>query len=313
MTAKTVRGRAHAEAGWPSLPFDAWSATIETLRLWTQIVGKVRLTQTPMVNHWWNVPLYVTSRGLTTSLIPYDERAFQVDFDFIDHELRMQTTDGAAHSFALRPQSVADFYSEFMAALRSLNLKITINPRPVEINNPIPFDQDHQHAAYDPEQGRRFWLALTQADHVFEQFRSRFIGKCSPVHFFWGSFDLAVTRFSGRRAPEHPSVPNTPDFIVREAYSHEVSSAGFWPGSADAPIPVFYSYAYPEPGGFADWRAQPDETYYSPEMKEFILPYEVVRRAKDPDQTLMQFLQSTYDAAADLGKWDRAALEREKK
>jgi hypothetical protein len=279
--------------------------------MWTQIVGKVRLTQTPLVNHWWNVPLYVTSRGLTTSLISYDERAFQVDFDFIDHELRIQTTNGAAHSFPLRPQSVADFYSELMAALRSLNLKITINPRPVEINNPIPFDQDHQHAAYDREQAHRLWLALAQADHVLQQFRSRFIGKCSPVHFFWGSFDLAVTRFSGRRAPEHPSVPNTPDFVVREAYSHEVSSAGFWPGSADAPVPVFYSYAYPEPEGFGGWRAQPDEASYSPEMKEFILPYEIVRRAKDPDQTLMRFLQSTYEAAADLGKWDRAALERQ--
>src|SRR5262245_17426300 len=309
MTAKTVRGRAPEEAGWPSLPFEAWGATIETLHMWTQIVGKVRLTQTPLVNHWWNVPLYVTSQGLTTSLMPYDERSFQIDFDFIDHEFRIQTTDGAAHSFALCSQSVADFYSEFMAALRSLNLKITINPRPVEINDPIPFDQDHQHATYDREQAHRLWLALTQADHVLQQFRSRFIGKCSPVHFFWGSFDLAVTRFSGRRAPEHPSVPNTPDFIVREAYSHEVSSAGFWPGSSAAPEPVFYSYAYPEPEGFGGWRAQPDEAYYSPEMKEFILPYEVVRRAKEPDLTLMRFLQSTYEAAADLSKWDRAALE----
>jgi hypothetical protein len=278
--------------------------------MWTQIVGKTRLAKAPMINHWWQAPLYVTSRGLTTSPIPYGERTFQVDFDFIDHELRIGMSGGAAHSFALRPQSVADFYREFMAGLRSLDIEVNILTTPSEVENPIPFEQDTEHAAYDGEQAHRFWLALTQADRVMQQFRSRFIGKCSPVHFFWGGFDLAVTRFSGRRAPEHPSVPNTPDFVVREAYSHEVSSAGFWPGNASAPEPVFYSYAYPEPEGFAGWRPEPDEAYYSPEMKEFILPYEVVRRAKEPDRTLMQFLRSAYEAAADLGKWDRATLER---
>jgi hypothetical protein len=278
--------------------------------MWTQIVGKTRLAQAPMINHWWQAPLYVTSRGLTTSPIPYGERTFQVDFDFVDHELRIGASGGAAHSFALRPQSVADFYREFMAGLRSLDIEVNILTTPSEVENPIPFEHDTEHAAYDGEQAHRFWLALTQAARVMQQFRSRFIGKCSPVHFFWGGFDLAVTRFSGRRAPEHPSVPNTPDFVVREAYSHEVSSAGFWPGNAIAPEPVFYSYAYPEPEGFAGWRPEPDEAYYSPEMKEFILPYEVVRRAKQSDLTLMRFLQSTYEAAADLGKWDRAALER---
>src|SRR5262245_5058928 len=297
-------------AVWPELPFLEWRETCETLHMWTQIVGKVRLAQSPMVNHWWQTPLYVTSRGLTTSAMPYGERAFQIDFDFIDHELRIQAGDGAAHSFPLRPQSVADFYREFMAALRSLDINVSVMPKPVEVENPIPFEEDHKHASYDGEQAHRFWLALWQTDRVMQKFRSHFIGKCSPVHFFWGGFDLAVTRFSGRLAPEHPSVPNTPDFVVREAYSHEVSSAGFWPGSAAAPEPVFYSYAYPEPAGFGGWRAQPDEAYYSPEMKEFILPYEVVRLAKDPDRTLMQFLQSTYEAAADLGKWDRDALER---
>jgi hypothetical protein len=299
-----------ADAAWPSLPFIEWRETCETLHMWTQIVGKTRLAQAPMINHWWQSPLYVTSRGLTTSPIPYGERTFQVDFDFIDHELRIGTSGGAAHSFALRPQSVADFYREFMAGLRSLDIEVNILTTPSEVENPIPFERDTEHAAYDGEQAHRFWLALTRADRVMQQFRSRFIGKCSPVHFFWGGFDLAVTRFSGRLAPEHPSVPNTPDFVVREAYSHEVSSAGFWPGSAAAPEPVFYSYAYPEPEGFAAWRAEPDEAYYSPEMKEFILPYEVVRLAKEPERTLMRFLQSTYEAAADLGKWDRAALER---
>jgi Family of unknown function (DUF5996) len=314
MTANPVRRQTPpnrpADAAWPSLPFIEWRETCETLHMWTQIVGKTRLAQAPMINHWWQSPLYVTSRGLTTSPIPYGERTFQVDFDFIDHELRIGTSGGAAHSFALRPQSVADFYREFMAGLRSLDIEVNILTTPSEVENPIPFERDTEHAAYDGEQAHRFWLALTRADRVMQQFRSRFIGKCSPVHFFWGGFDLAVTRFSGRRAPEHPSVPNTPDFVVREAYSHEVSSAGFWPGSAAAPEPVFYSYAYPEPEGFAGWRAEPDEAYYSPEMKEFILPYEVVRRAKEPELTLMRFLQSTYEAAADLGKWDRAALER---
>jgi hypothetical protein len=310
MTAKPVGKRARVEADWPTLPFEAWQDTIATLHLWTQIVGKARLAQAPMVNHWWQVPFYVTARGLTTSMIPYNDRSFQIDFDFVDHELHVRTSAGSSYAFALRPQSVADFYGEFMAALRSLDIKLEILPKPVEIANPIPFDQDRQHAAYDKEQARLLWLALTRADEVFQRFRSRFIGKCSPVHFFWGSFDLAVTRFSGRRAPEHPSVPNVADFIVREAYSHEVSSAGFWPGSAEAPEPVFYSYAYPEPEGFGGWRAQPAEAYYSPDLKEFILPYGVVRRAKEPDQVLLQFLQTTYEAAADLGKWDRAALER---
>ena len=295
---------------WPSLPLDAWQNTYATLHMWTQVVGKIRLALAPKINHWWQVPLYVTSRGLTTSPIPYGTRTFQVDFDFRDHRLCIETSDGDRRSFALVPRSVAAFYQETMAALRSLDLEVTIWTTPVEVPDPVPFEQDDEHAAYDPEYAQRFWRILVQADRVFTQFRSRFLGKVSPVHFFWGSFDLAVTRFSGRPAPRHPGAPSVADFVTREAYSHEVSSCGFWPGGGGIDAPVFYAYAYPEPDGFAEYPIQPREAYYSQDLREFLLPYDVVRTADTPDDVLLAFLQSAYEAAANLGKWDRAALER---
>ena len=295
---------------WPSLPLDAWQNTYATLHMWTQVVGKIRLALAPKINHWWQVPLYVTSRGLTTSPIPYGTRTFQVDFDFRDHRLCIETSDGDRRSFALVPRSVAAFYQETMAALRSLDLEVTIWTTPVEVPDPVPFEQDDEHAAYDPEYAQRFWRILVQADRVFTQFRSRFLGKVSPVHFFWGSFDLAVTRFSGRPAPRHPGAPSVADFVTREAYSHEVSSCGFWPGGGGIDAPVFYAYAYPGPDGFAEYPIQPREAYYSQDLREFLLPYDVVRTADTPDDVLLAFLQSAYEAAANLGKWDRAALER---
>ncbi len=297
-------------AVWPSLPVSAWQDTYATLHLWTQIVGKIRLALAPPINHWWQVTLYVTSRGLTTSPIPYGTRSFQIDFDFLDHRLITTTGEGAMHSFALAPRSVAEFYQETMAALRSLGIQVSIWPVPVEIPNPIPFDQDDQHAAYDPEYAQRCWRLLTQAARVLTEFRARFIGKDSPVHFFWGSFDLAVTRFSGRLAPVHPGAPKVADFVTREAYSHEVSSCGFWPGGYGIEEPVFYAYAYPEPEGFKDYPLQPPEAYYDSTFREFMLPYQAVRTASSPDETLLAFLQSTYEAAANLGKWDRKSLER---
>jgi len=295
--------------GWPSLPFDEWRETCATLHMWTQVVGKVRLAQAPHVNHWWQVPLYVTARGLTTSPMPYGERTFQVDFDFISHRLLIETTDGDSREMRLAPRTVADFYREFMSALRSLGLEVKIWTTPVEVANPVPFEEDETHAAYDAEYANRFWRVLVQADRVLHKFRSRFLGKCSPVHFFWGSFDLAVTRFSGRRAPQHPGAPGVPDFITREAYSHEVSSAGLWPGGDALPQPIFYAYAYPEPEGFKDYSVRPDEAYYNTDFREFVLPYEAVRRAADRDRALLEFLQTTYEAAADPGRWDRASLE----
>jgi len=298
---------------WPSLPFAEWKDTAITLHMWTQIVGKIRLTLSPWTNHSWHVTLYVTSRGLTTSPIPHGSHTFEIQFDFIDHQLLIDKSDGARQTVPLKPQSVADFYRTVMKTLSDLELPVTINTTPNEIENPIPFDQDEEHRSYDREYANRFWRVLVQSDRVFKEFRSRFCGKNSPVHFFWGSFDLAVTRFSGRPAPPHPGgVPHLPDEITREAYSQEVSSLGFWPGNAAAPTPIFYSYAYPEPSGFAQAKIQPDAAFYEAKLREFILPYDAVRIAEKPDQVLLDFAQSAYDAASKLGKWDRAALEEKK-
>jgi hypothetical protein len=295
---------------WPELPYAAWRDSLETLQLWTQIVGKIRLAKTPWLNHSWHVALYVTPRGLTTSPIPDGARTFQIDFDFIDHVLRIETSDGAQKRIALTAQSVAKFYAAVMAALAELNIDVTIDETPNELPNPIRFSQDQQHASYDPDATRRFSQVLVNADRVFKQFRTGFLGKASPVHFFWGSFDLAVTRFSGRRAPQHPGgVPHLPDDVAREAYSHEVSSAGFWPGGGAIDYPAFYSYAYPAPDGFAAAKARPDAAFFSPELGEFVLPYDSVRTAANPDEALLAFLQSTYEAAANAAKWDREALE----
>jgi hypothetical protein len=294
--------------GWPHLPFDLWSDTCATLHLWTQVVGKIRLAKAPMLNHWWQVPLYVTCRGLTTSPIPDEGRAFQIDFDFIDHRLRIAASDGRSESFALAPCTVADFYAELMGKLRGLGVEVRIWTLPVEISDPIPFEQDREHAAYEPEHAHRFWRILLKADQLLTAFRSRFIGKASPVHFFWGSFDLAVTRFSGRLAPPHPGAPNTADRVSSEAYSHEVSSCGFWPGNGGFGQPAFYSYAYPVPAGFADATVHPGA--YNEDLGEYILPYDEVQKASAPDDAVLDFLQSTYEAAANPGRWDRTALER---
>lgn len=296
---------------WPDLPFKEWSDTCATLHMWTQIVGKIRLSQTPWINHSWHVPLYLTARGLTTSPIPYGGRSFQIDFDFIDHCLLIQTNDGLTRKMALEPRTVADFYAELFRTLTELGLDLTINTTPNEVVSAIPFEQDREHASYDPEYANRFWRALSQMDRVFKEFRAGFIGKCSPVHFFWGSFDIAVTRFSGRVAPPHPGgVPNFPDWVAREAYSHEVSSAGFWPGGGGVDYPAFYSYAYPAPDGFRDADVGPSGAFFSDELSEFVLPYQEVRQAPAPDDALLEFLQSTYEAAADLGLWDRSGLDR---
>jgi hypothetical protein len=276
----------------------------------TQIVGKIRLVQTPWVNHSWHVPLYLTARGLTTSPIRYDPRVFQIDFDFIDHKLLIQAGDGPVKSMALQPRSVADFYQNLFAQLAELDIDVKINTTPNEVADGIPFERDQQHRSYDAESANRFWHALLQADRVMKEFRAPFKGKCSPVHFFWGSFDLAVTRFSGRPAPEHPGgVPHLPDWVAREAYSHEVSSCGFWPGNEALPYPAFYAYAYPAPAGFDKANVSPAAAFYHSGLHEFILPYDEVREAPSPDAMLLEFLQSSYEAAADLGKWDRAALE----
>ena len=295
---------------WPALPYPQWKDTFETLRLWTQIVGKVRLVQSPWVNHQWHVTLYVTARGLTTSPIPHGSRIFEVDFDFIEHLLRLRADDGRSRDLPLQPRSVADFYAEFMACLDELGLPVTINRKPNELAEAIPFDEDEVHRSYDAEYAQRFWRALVQADRVFKIFRGRFTGKCSPVHYFWGSGDLAVSRFSGRRAPVHPGgAPNMPDALLREAYSHECSSCGFWPGGDNAPYPFFFSYAYPAPQGFAEARIRPAAASYNRGLGEFVLPYDAVRESADPDTTLLDFLQSTYEAAAGLGGWDRRELE----
>jgi hypothetical protein len=298
---------------WPSLPLQAWRETYATLHMWTQIVGKIRLALAPMICQWWEVTLYVTPRGLTTSPIPYGTRVFQIDFDFLDHKLVIQTAEGEIRSIALAPRSVADFYQDTMAALRSLGIEVNIWTTPVEVDDRTPFEQDRHHTAYDADYAQRCWRILLQADRVLTNFRARFEGKVSPVHFFWGAFDLAVTRFSGRPAPQHPGAPHLAKFVAREAYSHEVSSCGFWPGGGAVDQPCFYAYAYPEPEGFASYPIHLDEAFYSRDLREFLLPYDAVRRAEDPDRLLLAFLQSTYEAAADLGKWDRAALERRSK
>jgi hypothetical protein len=296
---------------WPPLPLEAWADTCATLHLWTQIVGKIRLAQGPWQNHSWHSTLYVTARGLSTSPVPYELRTFQIDFDFVGHRLVVQSSDGGVGGFPLRAESVATFYRRLMDELAGLDLPVRIHNRPNEVRDPIPFDQDEVHAAYDPEYANRFWRVLVQSERVFREFRARFIGKSSPVHFFWGAPDLAVTRFSGRVAPEHPGgIPNLPDRVTREAYSHEVSSCGFWPGGGQVSYPAFYSYAYPEPTGFSAAPVRPREAFYSSELREFLLPYDTVRGSENPDTVLLEFLQTTYDAAAILGKWDRDALER---
>jgi hypothetical protein len=277
-----------------------------------QIVGKIRLAKSPWVNHSWHVTLYVTTRGLTTSPIPYGMRTFQIDFDFISQQLTIQSSEGGVGHVPLQPQSVAVFYRRLMEEMEKLDLHVQIHKKPNELPEPIAFDQDQTHTAYDQQYANRFWRVLAQADRVFKQFRARFIGKCSPVHFFWGAPDLAVTRFSGRKAPEHPGgIPYLPDAVTREAYSHEVSSCGFWPGGGPIPYPAFYSYAYPEPPGFAETRVKPEAAFYSAKLREFILPYDAVREADAPDETLLEFLQTTYEAAANLAGWDRKSLERE--
>jgi uncharacterized protein DUF5996 len=299
------------DVAWPSLPLEAWSDTCATLHLWLQIVGKIRLVQTPWTNHSWHVTLYVTPRGLATSPIPYDDRTFEIAFDFVDHRLTVACSDGASGGFPLEPRSVAAFYRRLMGEMDKLGVHVSIKKKPNEVPDPVPFDRDEIHKAYDPEYANRFWRVLVQSDRIFKRFRARFIGKCSPVHFFWGAPDLAVTRFSGRRAPEHPGgVPNLPDPVTREAYSHEVSSAGFWPGGGPVPYPSFYSYAYPEPPGFAKAAVAPAGAFYSQDLREFILPYDVVRQAASPVDALLAFLQSTYEAAASLAGWERSALER---
>ena len=288
-----------------------WKDTYDTLHRWTQIIGKIRLALTPKLNHWWNSTLYITPRGLTTSSMYYNGRLLQIDFDFIAHLLFIITADNPTKTIALRPCSVAEFYQETMLALRSLGMPVSVWTTPVEVPDRTPFEQDKKHTSYDPEYVQRFWRILAQASRVLLEFRSRFIGKVSPVHFFWGAFDLAVTRFSGRTAPSHPGAPYCPPFVMVEAYSHEVSSCGFWPGGGPIHEPAFYSYAYPEPQGFKGYPVQPREAFYHTEMGEFLLPYDEVRTSKSPDEVLLSFLQSTYEAAATCAKWDRHALERQ--
>jgi hypothetical protein len=297
---------------WPELPYAAWKDTYATLHLWSQIVGKIRLAQTPWLNHSWHVTLYVSPRGLTTSLIPCGHRSFQLEFDFSDHVLRASTDDGSSKGIALSPRSVAEFYADVGRALSELGIDVHIFEMPNEIPEPIRFSEDRIHSSYDPIYAQRLWQILRQVNRVFYEFRTGFIGKCSPVHFFWGSFDLAVTRFSGRRAPLHPGgVPSLPDAVTREAYSHEVSSAGFWPGGSGVEYPAFYSYAYPEPPDFSSSAVRPAQAYYNEALNEFILPYDAVRTAENPDRALMEFLLTTYESAASNGNWDRSALETE--
>lgn len=295
-------------AQWPEMPIAAWNDTRETLHRWTQVVGKVRLALAAPINHSWGVTLYVTARGLTTSAMPYEHGVVEMTFDFVTHQLRIELSDGQQRSVLLKPRSVADFYADVMTSLRALGVNVSIWTTPVEIEDRTPFEKDEKHGSYDSEFANRFWRVLAESDRVFGEFRSRFIGKCSPVHFFWGSFDMAVTRFSGRPAPEHGPVPNIAHSIVKEAYSHEVSSCGFWPGMNDIE-PIFYSYAYPEPKGFSSCQVQPREATYSKDLGEFLLPYDAVRTA-DSDEALLAFCQTTYEAAADCGGWNRGALER---
>ena len=306
MTPEAIGSKTSDKEVLPALPFDSWKDTLATLHMWSQIVGKVRMKLCPLVNHWWNVPFYITARGMTTSAMPYERRAIEVQFDFIEHKMLIETSEGRVVSMAMKPQSVADFYKKFMAVLSDLGISVNIWTMPCEVPNPTPFEQDYVHSAYDPEAANKFWRILGWVDQIFKEFRAGFRGKVSPVHFFWGSFDLAVTRFSGRPAPERPGA----DSITREAYSHEVSSAGFWPGGGDIKGPAFYSYVAPEPPGFSEQRIEPEAAFYHPQMKEFLLMYDDVRTAASAKDALMEFLQSTYNVAADLGKWDRKSLER---
>ena len=291
---------------WPALLLEEWKDTYATLHMWTQVIGKVRLALTPLVNHWWNVPLYVTARGLTTSPIPYRTRAFEVWFDFIDHQLVLEVSDGTRTAIPLTARSVADFYRDVIEMLESAGIEVKIWPRPCEVPDPIPFDEDLVHASYDAKAAHRFWRILVSVQTVFEQFRARFIGKCSPIHFFWGAFDLALTRFSGRPAPARPGA----DLIMREGYSHEVSSVGFWPGSGPIKGAAFYSYTAPEPAGFREWPVRPDAAHYDVEVGEYILMNDDMRISPSPQATLLEFCQSSYEAGATLAKWDRKALER---
>jgi hypothetical protein len=303
-----VRQPAGVLGDWPSMPVEEWADTRDTLHLWTQIVGKIRLARAPMINHWWQVPLYVTTRGLSTSAIPYDARLFDIEFDFCDHQLRIRSTSGERRQVRLEPKPVAEFYHETMAALRALDLEVSIWTTPREVERPIPFEDDTEHDSYNPEHAHRFWRQLQAAHRVMTEFRSRFIGKASPVHYFWGSMDLAVTRFSGRPAPRHPGgALHLADWVMVEAYSHELSSCGFWPGGTAEG--AFYSYAYPEPAGYPEYPVQPNAAWYSREAGEFLLPYQTVHTAADPDRTLLEFLQTSYEAAAECGRWDRDALE----
>lgn len=298
---------------WPEIALAGWTETRDTLHLWTQIVGKVRLVQTPWINHSWHSTLYVTSHGLTTSPIPHGERVFQIDFDFIEDELVVTTAEGERRAIVLEPRSVATFYRELMDILEGLGLPVAIHPHASEVPETILLPEDEKHAAYDADSAARYWRSMVSAHRVFQRFRSRFIGKCSPIHFFWGGFDLAVTRFSGRTAPKHPAgIPHMPDWVAREAYTHEVSSAGFWPGNVGGPVAdaAFYSYAYPEPEDFAKAKVRPAAAFYSTDLKEWILPYDAVRKSGEPDRDLLDFLQDTYDAAANRAGWDRKALER---
>jgi uncharacterized protein DUF5996 len=299
-------------AAWPALPYEAWKETYETLHMWTQIVGKIRLKQMPWLNHCWQVTLYPTVSGLTTARMPYGHEGFEIDFDFVTHELVVHTSRGERRTIALVPMSVADFYRSVMETLNAVGMPVSIYRKPSEVEPAVPFDADNEHRAYDAEYAHRCWRIVSSTADVFRRFRARFYGKASPVHFFWGAFDLAVTRFSGRVAPPHPGgIPNLPDRVTRDAYSHEVSSCGFWPGGAPAPYPLFYSYAYPEPEGFAGAPMQPAEARYDPSLREFVLPYDAVRESDAPEEKLLSFLQASYEAAADLGHWDRKSLDVE--
>ena len=295
---------------WPDLPYNAWKDTYETLHMWTQIVGKIRLGRMPWLNHTWQVTLYPTASGLTTGRMPYGDESFEIDFDFVAHELNVRTSRGDHGTIQLTPMSVAQFYASLMEALTELRMPVAIYRKPSEVESQLPFDEDDVHRSYDAEYVNHCWRIVCSATDVLTRFRSRFYGKASPVHFFWGGFDLAVTRFSGRIAPPHPGgVPNVPDRVTRDAYSHEVSSAGFWPGGTTAPYPFFYSYAYPEPKGFAGATVQPASARYDTTLHEFVLPYDDMRQAADPERALLAFLESTYVAAADFGAWDRSSLE----
>lgn len=300
---------ASRSSDWPELTWSEWHETSATLHLWFQVIGKIKLALAIPTNHWWHCTLYPTCRGLTTSPMPYGARMLQIDFDFLSHELLFQTSDGLQERLKLEPMTVADFYARVMDRMDRLSMPVVIDRLPSEMADPIPLDEDTEHRSYDAPYAARFWQALLQIDRVFTVFRSRFIGKVSPVQFFWGGLDLAVTRFSGRRAPLHGPVPNIPDFVVQEAYSHEVSSCGFWPGGEGLPEAIFYAYAYPSPPGFKDAPVQPAKAYFHEPLQEFILPYEAVRQADNPDACLLEFLQSTYEAAANLAEWDRAGLE----